>query len=569
MGAVVFIVLLIFLPYIQNQKKIFPQDKLYGAEITVKRPSLSFKTWFSGKYSTDFEQWNAYNIGFRSLCVKVIHQIKFLLFKDIEGNSRTLLTLGQHDWLYETSYIDEAINPEIITEQEREFFVSDLKKLQDELHKLGILFVLAISPSKVSIIPDYLPESIKKQIDNSKKSNYELLIPELRAKGVRVADGNALFKKLRTGMDFLFPPGGTHWSYNGSFYFCRYLLEMLKSELPHRIIMPELLEAKLMLPQGTDNDIAKLLNLFFYTADKIKLPYPDIYVDALPIAQRPDILVIGDSFGLAIMDWMNQFKVGNKIDFLYYNNRHFDYPPSDIPGYFLDQKLYYGEAITPETMDWNTLLLSKDIVILEINEYWLKAKGWGFVDNALEKIDPDFVNKNIRFTNTHLTQTQVSQLYVAIFGRASEGEGNAYWCSTQESITAAADAMLATAAAQNYFGATLNNNKKFIEFIYENTLGKTYADDSEGVRYWVSELSAGKSKGQVVATMINAAIDPQYAGTAAQNQFINKVVVCNYTVGKITTIPNVNDLSDFVNFIKGVTHDSSTVAAAKAAVDAF
>ena len=49
MGAVVFIVLLIFLPYIQNQKKIFPQDKLYGAEITVKRPSLSFKTWFSGK----------------------------------------------------------------------------------------------------------------------------------------------------------------------------------------------------------------------------------------------------------------------------------------------------------------------------------------------------------------------------------------------------------------------------------------------------------------------------------------------------------------------------------------
>ena len=32
----------------------------------------------------------------------------------------------------------------------------------------------------------------------------------------------------------------------------------------------------------------------------------------------------------------------------------------------------------------------------------------------------------------NLTQTQVSQLYVSIFGRASEGEGNAYWSSEQE-----------------------------------------------------------------------------------------------------------------------------------------
>lgn len=168
-----------------------------------------------------------------------------------------------------------------------------------------------------------------------------------------------------------------------------------------------------------------------------------------------------------------------------------------------------------------------------------------------------------------LTQTQVSQLYVSIFGRASEGEGNTYWQTTQDDMVVAADTMLATGAAKDYFGATLDDDQAFIEFIYENTLGKTYAEDSTGVDYWVSELTGGKSKGQVIATMINAVMDPQYAGVPAQDQFINRVTVCNYVAGKITSVPDVNDLSAFVNFITGVTHDSTTTTVAKTAVDAF
>jgi len=176
------------------------------------------------------------------------------------------------------------------------------------------------------------------------------------------------------------------------------------------------------------------------------------------------------------------------------------------------------------------------------------------------------------YASTHsnyLTQTQVSQLYVSIFGRASEGEGNAYWCANQHDMVIAANTMLDTEAAQSYFGVTLNDDQMFIEFIYENTLGKTYTEDPAGVNYWVNELAGGKSKGEVVVTLINAAMDPQYTGLSSQNQFVNKVSVCNYTAERISNCPNVNDLSAFVNFISGVTHDSVTVEASKDAVDAF
>jgi len=168
-----------------------------------------------------------------------------------------------------------------------------------------------------------------------------------------------------------------------------------------------------------------------------------------------------------------------------------------------------------------------------------------------------------------LTQTQVSQLYVSIFGRASEDEGNAYWCSEQDNMTNAANTMLATDAAQSYFGPTLNNNQAFIEFIFENTLGKTNAEDPTGVNYWVSELANGKSKGEVIASLISAVMEPIYTGVPAQNRFINMVTVCNYVADNISTCPDVNDLSAFVLFISGVTYDNSTVEAAMNSVQQF
>ena len=40
-----------------------------------------------------------------------------------------------------------------------------------------------------------------------------------------------------------------------------------------------------------------------------------------------------------------------------------------------------------------------------------------------------------------LTKTQISKLYVAIFGRASEGEGNLYWQQQNGDISTIANEM--------------------------------------------------------------------------------------------------------------------------------
>ncbi|WP_169942966.1 hypothetical protein [Campylobacter sp. RM15925] len=166
-----------------------------------------------------------------------------------------------------------------------------------------------------------------------------------------------------------------------------------------------------------------------------------------------------------------------------------------------------------------------------------------------------------------LTQTQVSQLYVTLFGRASEGSGNKYW-QAQSDMAVAAQMMLDTAAAKTYFGTSMDDNQKFIEHIYKNTLNKTVAEDAAGIKFWVDALNAGNSRGFIASELLKAAVDPKNAGQA-QDLFNNKVAISDYTAGKVQNVASASaaDLKPFVDALSKVTHDPATIATAKAFVD--
>ena len=163
-----------------------------------------------------------------------------------------------------------------------------------------------------------------------------------------------------------------------------------------------------------------------------------------------------------------------------------------------------------------------------------------------------------------LTKTDVSALYVAIFNRASEGEGNTYW-QTQGTTAEVANAMLDTAPAKEYFGAALDDDQAFIEHIYLNTLGKTLADDAEGIEFWTGEL-ATQSRGEVIARLIESALDAATAGPA-QDKFKNMIAVSDYAAETLEDAPE--DLTDlrFDGGLQGVTADADSVEAAKTKVN--
>jgi hypothetical protein len=167
-----------------------------------------------------------------------------------------------------------------------------------------------------------------------------------------------------------------------------------------------------------------------------------------------------------------------------------------------------------------------------------------------------------------LTQTQVSELYVAIFNRASEGEGNAFWqtFSATDDVSEVANIMLGTTAAQDYFGSALDNDQAFVEWIYQNTFNKTIADDPDGIAFWVQELADnGGDRGAVVEAIIFAAKQPENAGPA-QDQFLNRVAVSNYAAQNLDEPPADLGSLRFDDELM-VTDDDATVTAAQDSID--
>ena len=164
------------------------------------------------------------------------------------------------------------------------------------------------------------------------------------------------------------------------------------------------------------------------------------------------------------------------------------------------------------------------------------------------------------------TKTQISMLYVAILNRASEGEGNRYWQTSQPDMATTANAILNTDDAKAYFGTSLDTNQAFVKWIYKNTLNKTESDDPDGIAYWVNELNSGKSKGEVVATLVNAALDPANAGEA-QEQFKNRIEVSNYMADTVEKAPA--DYATSTSFSSGlkVTSDPNSVDNAKQSIN--
>lgn len=161
-------------------------------------------------------------------------------------------------------------------------------------------------------------------------------------------------------------------------------------------------------------------------------------------------------------------------------------------------------------------------------------------------------------------RTQVSELYVALFGRAPDGEGLGFWVGeldSGKSLTDVANTMYATAPARAYYPAFLTNGE-IIESFYQNVLGR--AADAEGLAFWTAKLNAaGATPGSVINEMITVVAksnpaDLSAEGVVSQNLFNNKVAVAQWYGEQNGTIAGATAI------LAGVTDDAATVEAAKA-----
>ena len=385
--AVIFVILAA-LPFIQKGTKLFPTFPLHGRETRVKKPEWTLTTILNGSAARQFEEYFSQKVGFRGCVVRAVNQFHFSVFGRITGNMGTPVVLGNDNWLYEKAYVKNYSRAFGINNRSRLAFVEGLKQLQDKLEERGIAFVLVISPSKPEIYPEHLPEKYQgRVIKEPSKRAYLMTRPELAAAGVNVFDVRFLFEQLKPSTPFLFPKTGTHWSYYGSFLACQAMLDNLNETQGLSVPIPKLADVVMESPLGTDTDLLNILNLLWFGSDKNLQPYPKVTVSAAAMPNRLNVLVVGDSFSFTLIDSLNLSRATKRVDLLYYFKRHYCYPMTDTPGYMSDHVGADAGPIDRSKLDWEALLLSKDLVILEVNEIMLASCGWGFINSAIAALE--------------------------------------------------------------------------------------------------------------------------------------------------------------------------------------
>ena len=148
----------------------------------------------------------------------------------------------------------------------------------------------------------------------------------------------------------------------------------------------------------------------------------------------------------------------------------------------------------------------------------------------------------------NITQTQISALYVGLFGRSSEGAGNKYWQDIAKSnnlnVADVANLMLASDASKDFFGDSVDSNANFISHVYKTMLNKNADTDAEGKAYWTNLLDNGISRDTIVSELIKAALNPVYSKSedkdtkAAFNVLLNKIIVSNIVSDSIENVPS-------------------------------
>ena len=195
-------------------------------------------------------------------------------------------------------------------------------------------------------------------------------------------------------------------------------------------------------------------------------------------------------------------------------------------------------------------------------------------------------------------QEKIVGLYIAFFNRTGDYAGLNYW---QEQALNLGEGQAISILAANFalhpkFKSLYDSlsNKEFVEAIYKNVLGKD--GDKEGIDYWVSQLSNGMSRSDMVANFVSSSLDfnpndsrfsnlsQEDIDTALSRQdFLkNKIIIALDYINTFKEQTNLNQNTDPYNpdslnsdpayrasikVIENITDDKASVEVAKQALE--
>lgn len=361
---IIFIIILL-LPGIQKQSKIFPVGKLNGAFYPSDNIAFSIDHWFSNDYQKQKESYLKDHIGFRSHFIRTQNQLLYSLYNKANTPGSVI---GKEDYLFLDTYIYNHTGENFIGEKKIFGITKKLKYLQDYFAQKNITLITAFLPSKASFFPEFIPD----RFENFNKSNYSEFIKAYDKLDLNYIDLISYFNQVKSQTDYpLFPKNGLHWTSYGMTLAMDTLIKTIEEK--REIDIQDLKWEKPILSskevRSPDVDAENLLNLL-WDLEKQEMPYPKFIFNKNSEKIKPKTLIISDSYYWQAYQAYIPHNLFDWGGFWYYFNTLRE-KENEI------EKIYASDSISVRDK-----LLSQDVIVLFASQATLHIFPYEFDSKA-------------------------------------------------------------------------------------------------------------------------------------------------------------------------------------------
>jgi hypothetical protein len=370
---------ILLLPGYQMLTGTFAPQNLHGFSEPAARALFSWRGFSRGEFQEKLDRWLADNVGLRAHAILTDNQINYSIFGESRIRTGDIPIVGRDHVMFTRPYIESycRIRPTNMTDPAD--YARRLRRLQTLLENNGVFFLFVIAPNKAELMPGAIPPAYQRSVNRTRQTDYERLSPCLQAENVRTLDVRRLFAdEMKRSATQLFPPGGVHWNSYGAFLAASNALSEYRAWSGKAA--PQLSCASLPMsftPSWTDAemDAEDLLNVWQPVRNGGRFPRPRlIQTQPEPVA-RPDVLIVGDSFGHQFAGILNNHQCLARLNFWYYFGTDYAFPEGK------------ESSLDKARIDWKKDLFGRDIVIVLCNEIQLDSEAWGFMNAALAGLE--------------------------------------------------------------------------------------------------------------------------------------------------------------------------------------
>ncbi len=333
------LMVLLFLPMLQQHLLHIPLKPLNGVTIETEKPQFDFDTYCSGEYAKQEERYLSENFGFREPVIRLYNQYLWSCYKKTYAHD---VVAGQHGWLYTPESVRDYYGTEMqcwqhSPEEARRNFdreIQYMNRVRAILKDNDVELLAFIAPEKSFLYPEYLP---KREHDTSTFNACAYFLHRFDETGFPCIDMTQWFGQMKDTVGYpLIPQTGAHWVFPAVYAadsLFRFMGDLKDVELP-KLRIGTLHESD---NHGTDNELERLLNLSLPIRKRHGYsPTAEVTAESGPNSVKPKVLFVGNSFMWGIINRVPIREVFDDVEFWYYFTTAYTGDPLEPSGAVID-----------------------------------------------------------------------------------------------------------------------------------------------------------------------------------------------------------------------------------------